>query len=156
MDIISDNNGISNSIGNAIDSNSLHNSGLNDIDLRVRSDLFANSEVLQQSSFFQEIFNDPASQSLVDNFTNNQASAGKVKIKIFELNHCIHSFPVVSDLAETMQSLQTIAEQYLPESWENDNQICPINTEETSNSFNLIENIYKCQFCGESFKGNFY
>lgn len=63
------------------------------------------------------------------------------------------SLAVVSDLAETMQSLQTIAEQYLPESWENDNQICPINAEETSNSFSLIENIYKCQFCGESFKG---
>lgn len=59
----------------------------------------------------------------------------------------------VSDLAETMQSLQTIAEQYLPESWENDNQICPINAEDTSNNFNLIDNIYKCQFCGDSFKG---
>ncbi|XP_050293784.1 zinc finger protein 260-like [Anthonomus grandis grandis] len=100
----------------------------------VRNDLFSNSEVLQQSSFFQDIFSDPSGQSLVDNFANTQGNS------------------VVSDFAETMQSLQTIAEQYLPESWESDNQICPLKGDESSNNFNLIDNIYKCQFCGESFK----
>ena len=53
-----------------------------------------------------------------------------------------------------MQSLQTIAEQCLPESWDTDNQICPINTDEPSTNFNLVDNWNKCQFCGEVFKGN--
>ncbi|CAG9772963.1 unnamed protein product [Ceutorhynchus assimilis] len=102
------------------------NSLENNADFNVISDF---NVMNNSSSFFQDIFNDP-----MDNFGNNQAT-------------------VVSDFAETMQSLQTIAEQYLPESWENDNQILPINTEESSsNNFNLIESIYKCQFCGESFK----
>ncbi|XP_060526466.1 zinc finger protein OZF-like [Cylas formicarius] len=98
----------------------------------VRHDIFENNEVLPQNSLFQDIFNDPE-QSLVDNFTQ-QANT------------------VVSDLAETMQSLQTIAEQCLPASWENDNQICPINADETSNNFNLVDNLYKCQFCEDIFK----
>ncbi|XP_066252713.1 gastrula zinc finger protein XlCGF26.1-like [Euwallacea similis] len=100
----------------------------------VRNDLWGNSEVFQQSTFFQDIFNTSANQTLVGNFDNNQANA------------------VVSDFAETMQSLQTIAEQCLPESWEADNQVCPLNTENMSNSFNVPENYCKCQFCGESFK----
>ncbi|KAH1012985.1 hypothetical protein HUJ05_012044 [Dendroctonus ponderosae] len=128
---------ISNTIAasmNSLDNDALNHNGIHDIESMntVRNDLFVSSEVLQQSSFFQDIFNYPGNQSLVENFTKTHAD--------------------VSDLAETMQSLQTIAEQYLPESWENDNQICPINAEDTSNNFNLIENIYKCQFCGDSFK----
>jgi hypothetical protein len=38
--------------------------------------LFGSSEVLQQSSIFQDIFNDATSHSLVDNFTNQNASTG--------------------------------------------------------------------------------
>ncbi|KAL1506098.1 hypothetical protein ABEB36_005526 [Hypothenemus hampei] len=142
MELKPENNGmntamyeISNSIAESI--NPLNHGNLvleNNVMNEVRTDFFGTSEVLQQSSFFQDIFNEAADQSLVDNFTNHQANN------------------VVSDLAETMQSLQTIAEQYLPESWDNENQICPINTEDTTNNFNLIDNIYKCQFCGESFK----
>lgn len=58
------------------------------------------------------------------------------------------------DLAETMQNLQTIAEQYLPESWEN--EVNPVNGDNSTNSnnFNLIETLVKCQFCGDLFKGN--
>lgn len=59
---------------------------------------------------------------------------------------------VVSDLAETMQSLQTIAEQCLPESWESDGQIVPCNSQEASDNFNLGP-LYKCQFCENMFKG---
>jgi KRAB domain-containing zinc finger protein len=98
--------------------------------------LFGSSEVLQQSSIFQDIFNDATSHSLVDNFTNQNAST------------------VVSDLAETMQSLQTIAEQCLPETWETDTQImsCHSNSQETNCSTFDLTNLYRCQFCEDIFK----
>ncbi|KAJ8954977.1 hypothetical protein NQ318_000408 [Aromia moschata] len=99
----------------------------------VKTDLFNTTEVLQQSSIFQDIFNDATTHSLVETFTNQNAST------------------VVSDLAETMQSLQTIAEQCLPESWESDGQIVPCNSQEATDSFNL-DSVFKCQFCGEMFK----
>ncbi|KAF7285828.1 uncharacterized protein LOC143195163 [Rhynchophorus ferrugineus] len=124
---------------NAVD-NSLHQSAFPAIDNNmmgnmneVRNDFFGNSDVLQQSSFFQDIFNDPTNQSFVDNFANNQSNA------------------VVSDFAETMQSLQTIAEQCLPESWENDNQSCQLNPPQAQNNFDLVDNLYKCQFCENIF-----
>nr|XP_023030078.1 zinc finger protein OZF-like [Leptinotarsa decemlineata] len=98
----------------------------------VKSDLFSTSEVLQQSSLFQDIFNDATTHSLVETFTNQNAST------------------VVSDLAETMQSLQTIAEQCLPESWESDGNIVPCNSDETSDNF--LGPIYKCEFCENIFK----
>ncbi|XP_074034022.1 uncharacterized protein isoform X2 [Leptinotarsa decemlineata] len=95
----------------------------------VKSDLFSTSEVLQQSSLFQDIFNDATTHSLVETFTNQNAS---------------------TDLAETMQSLQTIAEQCLPESWESDGNIVPCNSDETSDNF--LGPIYKCEFCENIFK----
>lgn len=54
-----------------------------------------------------------------------------------------------------MQSLQTIAEQYLPAAWESDqsnvnNLHC--NSEETCDGFDIAQ-IFKCQFCEETFKG---
>lgn len=62
---------------------------------------------------------------------------------------------MVNDLADTMQSLQTIAEQCLPETWENDSPL--INTvtsseENTCNSLSL-DQFVKCQFCQLSFIG---
>jgi hypothetical protein len=62
---------------------------------------------------------------------------------------------VVSDLAETMQSLQTIAEQCLPETWETDTQImsCHSNSQETNCSTFDLTNLYRCQFCEDIFKG---
>lgn len=53
-----------------------------------------------------------------------------------------------------MQSLQTIAEQCLPPSWENDVHLVNVNSgsEETCDSFNFPQ-LHKCQFCGEMFKG---
>ncbi|KAJ8920498.1 hypothetical protein NQ315_005367 [Exocentrus adspersus] len=100
---------------------------------QVKSDLFSTSEVLQQSSLFQDIFNDATTHSLVETFTNQNAST------------------VVSDLAETMQSLQTIVEQCLPESWESDGQIIPCDPQDVSHTFNLGP-LYKCQFCENMFK----
>uniref|UniRef100_A0A1Y1JRV8 C2H2-type domain-containing protein n=2 Tax=Photinus pyralis TaxID=7054 RepID=A0A1Y1JRV8_PHOPY len=101
----------------------------------VKNDqFFGNSEVLQQTSLFTEIFGDDTTHSLVDNF----ASTG--------------SNTVVSDFADTMQSLQTIAEQCLPEAWENDNLIATHSSSEetTCHSLNL-EPYLKCQFCELSY-----
>lgn len=61
-------------------------------------------------------------------------------------------FLVVSDLAETMQSLQTIAEQCLPDSWENDGAF--LSCREASDNFTL-EPVYKCQFCEAMLKGKY-
>lgn len=99
--------------------------------------LFSTSEVLHQSSIFQDIFNDATSHSLVDNFTGQTANT------------------VVSDLAETMQSLQTIAEQCLPETWETDTPMmsCHSNSEETNCSTLNLTGLYRCQFCEDIFKG---
>lgn len=47
---------------------------------QVKTDLFSTSEVLQQSSLFQDIFNDATTHSLVETFTNQNASTGKHKI----------------------------------------------------------------------------
>lgn len=72
-------------------------------------------------------------------------------LKIFiELIFFISYILVVSDLAETMQSLQTIAEQCLPATWEAENAQCT--SEEACDGFDLGQ-IYKCQFCDEMFKG---
>ncbi|KAL3276980.1 hypothetical protein HHI36_012342 [Cryptolaemus montrouzieri] len=97
--------------------------------------LLSTSEVLQQHSLFQEIFNDATTQSLVENFANHTASA------------------VVEDLAETMHSLQTIAEQYLPETWDTDTQLmsCPSNSQEAFNTTFNLNNTYKCQYCDDLF-----
>lgn len=43
----------------------------------VKTDLFNTTEVLQQSSLFQDIFNDATTHSLVETFTNQNASTGK-------------------------------------------------------------------------------
>lgn len=42
----------------------------------VKSDLFNTSEVLQQSSLFQDIFNDATTHSFVETFTNQNTSTG--------------------------------------------------------------------------------
>lgn len=49
-----------------------------------------------------------------------------------------------------MQSLQTIAEQCLPDSWENDGGF--LSCKDTTDNFNL-EPVYKCQFCETMLKG---
>lgn len=46
---------------------------------QVKTDLFSTSEVLQQSSLFQDIFNDATTHSLVETFTNQNASTGKAE-----------------------------------------------------------------------------
>lgn len=68
---------ISNTI--AASMNSLENyHSFTDIESNMNQhDLFGSNEVLQQSSLFQDIFSDPTNQSLVDNFSTNQANAGK-------------------------------------------------------------------------------
>lgn len=59
---------------------------------------------------------------------------------------------VVSDLAETVQSLQIIAEQCLPESWDGDQIASCSNSMSTAqNTFHF--DLYKCDYCGDSFKG---
>ncbi|KAI4459421.1 zinc finger protein [Holotrichia oblita] len=98
----------------------------------VKNDtLFVSNEVLQQSSIFNDIFNDEQTHSLVDSFAVQNA-----------------------DLAETMQSLRTIAEQCLPETWENEQNL--INAHENSENNSCpeftLDQLYKCQFCEESFK----
>lgn len=64
---------------------------------------------------------------------------------------------VVSDLADTMQSLQTIAEQCLPETWDSEANI--INThsssEDTTCHSLTLQPMLKCQFCEESFTGRY-
>lgn len=42
----------------------------------VKTDLFSTSEVLQQSSLFQDIFNDATTHSLVETFTNQNTGTG--------------------------------------------------------------------------------
>lgn len=94
----------------------------------VDDQLFSTTtDVLQQSSFFGEIFCNTASSSLVDTFSDHNRGS------------------VDNDLADTMQSLQTIAEQCLPETWENDTGM--INTEESA----CMDQFLKCQFCEASF-----
>ncbi|XP_030756410.1 zinc finger protein 2 homolog [Sitophilus oryzae] len=113
--------------------NNIENNFMGNIN-EVRNDFFGNGDMLQQSSFFQDIFSDPTSESFVENFTNSQNNA------------------VVPDFVETMQSLQTIAEQCLPESWENENQSCQIGNQETANNFDLVDDLFKCQFCENIYK----
>lgn len=122
---------------------------------QVKGDnLFSTTDVLQQSSFFSDIFND-ANAQFVDNF--EAQNAGDLSLKNLQtsiLANKISHFALV-DLAETMQSLQTIAEQCLPPSWENDVNLVNVNngSEETCDSFNFAQQLHKCQFCGEMFKG---
>lgn len=60
----------------------------------------------------------------------------------------------MSDLADTMESLQTIAEQCLPEAWDAEDQlVVNDSSQETCVNINL-QQLYKCQFCNEIFKGN--
>lgn len=62
-------------------------------------------------------------------------------------------FAVVSDLADTMESLQTIAEQCLPETWESEAQLVTDNVSQNSCGNLTINSLYKCQFCEEIFEG---
>nr|CAI5868700.1 unnamed protein product [Callosobruchus analis] len=97
----------------------------------VQKDLFSSSEVLQQNTIFEDIFTDATTQSLVESFNHNANT-------------------VASDLAETMQSLQTIAEQCLPETWENGVGL-PTNSQEALDNFN-IASLFKCHYCDDMFK----
>lgn len=65
----------------------------------------------------------------------------------------MYLFVVVSDLADTMESLQTIAEQCLPETWESEAQLVADNISQDSCGNLAINSLYKCQFCEEIFKG---
>ncbi|XP_045468624.1 zinc finger protein OZF-like isoform X1 [Harmonia axyridis] len=116
----------------------IQNVSLEQSNLMVVKDdqLLSTSEVLQQNSLFQEIFNDATTQSLVENFANQNASS------------------VVDDLAETMHSLQTIAEQYLPETWHTDAQLmpCPSGPQEVFASSLNLNSSFKCQYCPEMFE----
>lgn len=119
----------------------------------VKTDaLFVSSEVLQQSSIFNDIFNDEQTHSLVDNFAAQNAG---VILKIFYHIAILSNIYILIDLAETMQSLRTIAEQCLPETWENEQNL--INTHDSSENNSCpeytLDALYKCQFCEESFKG---
>lgn len=117
----------------------------------VKNDtLFVSNEVLQQSSIFNDIFNDEQTHSLVDSFTVQNAGV----CLIFKLI-IILFIAIFIDLAETMQSLRTIAEQCLPETWDNEQNL--INAHENSENNSCpqftLDQLYKCQFCEESFKG---
>lgn len=60
----------------------------------------------------------------------------------------------MSDLTDTMESLQTIAEQCLPEAWgSEDHLVVTDSSQETCVDIDL-QQLYKCQFCDEIFKGN--
>lgn len=89
-----------------------------------------------ESSIFNEIFSNPHGQSLVDEFATHSA--------------------VESDLAETMQSLQTIAEQCLPPAWDTAQNHVLVNPNDTSSDNACAEFILdpflKCQFCDEMFR----
>lgn len=91
--------------------------------------LFSTTDALQQSSFFGEIFSSTTASSLVDNFSDPNIVS------------------VDNDLADTMQSLQTIAEQCLPETWENMMSTVRGTEENSCNQF------IRCQFCEESLMG---
>lgn len=56
-----------------------------DMITNVKSDLFSTSEVLQQSSLFQDIFNDATTHSLVETFTNQNASTGILYLIVWSL-----------------------------------------------------------------------
>lgn len=49
-----------------------------------------------------------------------------------------------------MESLQTIAEQCLPETWETDTEFIADNSQGT---YLDLDSLHKCQFCGENFRG---
>ncbi|XP_019871436.2 zinc finger protein 558 [Aethina tumida] len=102
--------------------------------INTTEQFFNTSDDLQQTSIFQDIFND-TTHSIVDNFATQNNST------------------VVSDLAETVQSLQIIAEQCLPESWDGDQIASCSNSMPTAqNTFHF--DLYKCDYCGDSFKDN--
>lgn len=67
----------------------------------------------------------------------------------------MYSVAVVTDLAETMQSLQTIAEQCLPATWDSEQNIIQLQntSEEACDGFSLTH-LCRCQFCEQVFKGN--
>lgn len=52
---------------------SLQTDMINDV---TKTELFNTSEVLQQTSLFQDIFNDATTHSLVETYTNQNASTG--------------------------------------------------------------------------------
>lgn len=52
-----------------------------------------------------------------------------------------------------MQSLRTIAEQCLPETWENDHNLISTHDSENNSCPEFGLELYKCQFCEEAFKG---
>lgn len=72
----------------------------------------------------------------------------------FDFFLCVYS-AVVSDLTDTMESLQTIAEQCLPEAWgSEDHLVVTDSSQETCVDIDL-QQLYKCQFCEEIFKGTY-
>lgn len=84
----------------------------------------------------------------------------KMSIQVRKIrSHCTilpwwHGISVVDDLAETMHSLQTIAEQYLPETWDTDAQLmpCPNTSEQAFTSSLNLNNTFKCQYCQDLFE----
>ena len=55
-----------------------------------------------------------------------------------------------------MQSLQTIAEQCLPATWDNEQNIINVHENPVNSSCTAdfsLDQFFKCQFCEESFKG---
>lgn len=123
-----------------------------------------NEEIMvQQTSIFSDIFNDATTHSLVENFSShNNATEGIafcIICNIEKVYNCNGAFVimclslVVSDLADTMESLQTIAEQCLSETWESEAQLVADNVSQESCGNLTINTIYKCQFCEEIFKG---
>lgn len=48
----------------------------------VKTDIFSTTEVLHQSSLFQDIFNDATTHSLVETFTNQNGNTGKYQTKL--------------------------------------------------------------------------
>lgn len=69
-----------------------------------------------------------------------------------ELYYLAISFSVVTDLADTMESLQTIAEQCLPDTWEVESQL---QNNSSQQNCDIVDSsvLFKCQFCEEIFKG---
>lgn len=60
---------------------------------------------------------------------------------------------VASDLADTMESLQTIAEQCLPETWDAEDQLVVNDNSQAACADINLQQLFKCHLCGEAFKG---
>lgn len=54
-----------------------------------------------------------------------------------------------------MESLQTIAEQCLPDAWDADDDQLVVNDSSQETCVNIsLQQLYTCQFCKQMFKGN--